>query len=804
MSKGSAGKVYFVLYLAVILELLIIIVERDEAEESLHKRQKESMRIVQNILSQLQTGSGSSNMNVSPNDLIIIQDKGTLEALPKDQRIKRQKTYSVKVSVTDVSGAKKPAGTEVSEEEEKRDVSLTKLGNVQDLTYQLFFCEVRKDEIQESAPLMPTDEDFKKEKGKRISDLKKGDIVTNKEGKAWQLMDVRRLELDVVKTKERNVGDGWRKPVYSLYLNDQKILDEVPDPPNLKDTVFYYDHKRTLEDRGKTADSSLKTRSFTVNFDPGEDGKPGWYKLRFFSSTNRILGIDGGINRDLKDEDQVNVGVVKLKVKALRAVKRELLKDLDGKLEIRDSWYNGEGGVIGLSRAVDEFNSVIANAKKTYAGNDELIEKITLYDYIEKLLTPGFSAYLDQNRGIMDIDVEVRKPDANQAPPQVSDIPQTDNKNMTITYDKLNVTKIRFKVRPASYFKPGNPNVEIKPSISGWRIEPVQGSLAQNAPAPEGGAANQPKELYLIFDKPVPAGDYNIKFSYAGAGKVDTTSMLLRVLPSKLDDRSEKALQNLKGFFGKRLTFRSNFRPDAILPLNQYAISYQLGNAPPVPDEQYNPVFNGPIIPASAKKVKASIVWKYPETGERVTIWSKDIDPVQTPPDIVLQGPSVEKKTENTVKKSVSKSKKPVQPDGFTIVIKGVVVEYDVPVDVDPKNPNSPKRATADNVEQVGEAEIDFTSDETKLVVYNGDEPDPTATWQANASNFSLVNATFAEGAFTLTINVKDLPPKPASEQRRLYGQIAVKAGARIKYGSNISQNVQSTVVIPNVSIVYQ
>ena len=59
MSGGGAGKVYFVLYLAVILELLIIIVERDEAEEHLVKRQKESMKIVESILSQLQTGAGS-------------------------------------------------------------------------------------------------------------------------------------------------------------------------------------------------------------------------------------------------------------------------------------------------------------------------------------------------------------------------------------------------------------------------------------------------------------------------------------------------------------------------------------------------------------------------------------------------------------------------------------------------------------------------------------------------------------------------------------------------------------------------
>ena len=46
MSKGGAGKVYFVLYLAVILELLIIIVERDEAEEHLIRKQKEAEEIV--------------------------------------------------------------------------------------------------------------------------------------------------------------------------------------------------------------------------------------------------------------------------------------------------------------------------------------------------------------------------------------------------------------------------------------------------------------------------------------------------------------------------------------------------------------------------------------------------------------------------------------------------------------------------------------------------------------------------------------------------------------------------------------
>jgi hypothetical protein len=64
MSKGGggAGKVYFVLYLAVVLELLIIIVERDEAEEGLLQKQKETMQIVESILSQLQSGAGTEEL----------------------------------------------------------------------------------------------------------------------------------------------------------------------------------------------------------------------------------------------------------------------------------------------------------------------------------------------------------------------------------------------------------------------------------------------------------------------------------------------------------------------------------------------------------------------------------------------------------------------------------------------------------------------------------------------------------------------------------------------------------------------
>ena len=140
MSKGGgAGKVYFVLYLAVVLELLIIIVERDEAEEGLHKKQKETMRIVESILSQLQSGAGTEGINTRPQDEITIPPAGIniKEVLGSD--IKSFRRYTIEVGVTDVSAALKKKEDESSKEYLQRIKKLVELANVADLEYQIFY-----------------------------------------------------------------------------------------------------------------------------------------------------------------------------------------------------------------------------------------------------------------------------------------------------------------------------------------------------------------------------------------------------------------------------------------------------------------------------------------------------------------------------------------------------------------------------------------------------------------------------------------------------------------------------------------
>ncbi|MCS6809110.1 MAG: hypothetical protein RML40_10125 [Bacteroidota bacterium] len=807
MSKGGAGKVYFVLYLAVILELLIIIVERDEAEEGLHKKTRESMRIVQNILSQLQSGSGNFNMNVAPNDLIIVQDRATVEALPPDQRIKRQKTYSVKVGVTDVSDIKlsseRAGETQEEEKEGVKDYTLTKLANVQELTYQLFYTETNKGETQqEIAPRLP-DSIYN---GKRLREFKTGDVATyidQQTGRTfnWTLLDNRQLKLDVPATYEYNKLDGgWRKPLYSLSINGVP----VDKATQARDTIFFYDSTKSEKDIVNIG--KLLARTFTVNFDPGEERRDGWYKLRFFSSTNKILGIDfdGGV-KEIKDEDQINVGVVKLKVKALRSVLRELERELDGKLELRDRWYDGEGDFGARLKAVEEFNAAIKLGRENNKDNEEILNKITLYDYIVKLLTPGFSSFLDQNSGTIDIDVQVRKPEQQQPAPSISEL---DPK--IIIFDKLQKTIIPFALTPSSYFKPGNPAVEIKgtPSLAGkYKIE-LDEAVASSAPLdPQAGIKK--RRYRMVFDSPIPEGKYTITLSYSGGGKTDTASTELRVLPSKMEEKSMKTLAATKLYYGKRLSLRSKLLPEAELPLQQFKIDYQLGNEKKNADNPYSESWVGPNIPATAKKVKVDIVWVYPATGERVPLFSREIQPDQTPPEIACMNAVAELKSSSAAETARGRrptGKKPVRPNDFQIVIKGIGVDYEVPIDADNRDPAASKsiKATLNDVEPVGDAEVDYNSQDTQLRIYNGDEPDPTSTWVPNASTFSVVTGAFdaSTGVFPVVISVKDLPPKPPGESRILRGTVAIKVGAKIvnrKAGASAPSQTPPCVIPINI-----
>jgi predicted RecA/RadA family phage recombinase len=95
MSKGGAGKVYFILYLAVLLELLIIIVERDDAEDELKKeklaleqKSKRIQLIAETIINSLR-GSATSVSSTSDQSMILGDPK------------ELERKFSVRVRVAD-------------------------------------------------------------------------------------------------------------------------------------------------------------------------------------------------------------------------------------------------------------------------------------------------------------------------------------------------------------------------------------------------------------------------------------------------------------------------------------------------------------------------------------------------------------------------------------------------------------------------------------------------------------------------------------------------------------------------------
>ncbi len=223
-----------------------------------------------------------------------------------------------------------------------------------------------------------------------------------------------------------------------------------------------------------------------------------------------------------------------------------------------------------------------------------------------------------------------------------------------ITFDKLSKTVIPFVAN-------AQPSIITEPSLEG------QYTLA---------FANG--KGTLTFAKPVQAGSYKIRLSASGK----TTETSWKVLPTRLDSKSMKSLAAMKLYFGKRLWIRSGLPDEAELPLNQFSIDYQLGNEKLQPNNTFAEAWMGPNIPASAKKVFVSIVWEYHITGERVSLFTREIQPEQTPPEISCSN-ALASTEDDVMPKTVSSSSPSVAPRSFdgiepTIVVAGEMMHLNV------------------------------------------------------------------------------------------------------------------------------
>lgn len=307
MSKGGAGKVYFVLYLAVILELLIIFIERDEAEEGLRRKQKEAIEIVQTILSQLQTGNGATGITTIPKDEIVLE--------PKNQK-DWERSYKIFVSVGDPAAKQVINGKEIAGD----DIS----------------------SLQYSVSLIGNPNIVEGDLGPDTADITGGQQILLSE-----------LGTDVGSYTQPRQISGTSIPTATpesyFTINDSATQDMLV--------------------KGK------RVKVFNVNFKPTRG--QGWYRLRFQTSTNKIMTVAA----EPTDHDTVRVGNIKFAVKQLRLTKSFLEKQGE------------KAGVPG--------------------GNAQVIS------YIDKLLTPNSAKLFEENQSGTSFNIRVKNPPpVPKAPPQ--------------------------------------------------------------------------------------------------------------------------------------------------------------------------------------------------------------------------------------------------------------------------------------------------------------------------------------------------------------------------------------------------
>lgn len=656
MSGGGAGKVYFVLYLAVVLELLIIIVERDEAEEHLHAKQKEAMKMVESILSQLQAGSGTEGINTRPQDEITMRPDGMDAATIKEilgADIKSHRNYIIEVGVTDVSAnlqQDKDKG-ESKDEYYERLKKLVSLANVQDIEFQIFFNRASNQrEVETIAPEFFTDAQLK-EKKIDVERMKAGDVITTDEDVSWEYAGLQRLELDNEATYKNLIskvekGDySGIVPVYKEPILIGELEKYIPEDikENRSDSLFYYIHN----DKDQKINDELVKKSFGVNFQPAK-GQGGWYKLRFRSRTNRILGVKGDNIKsidEVPDEVTVNIGTVQLKAKELKKVKKNIENDISkyGLPKSEDLIIKDQGASDFERRQKSEefdkkIREAIAKAQKGESYEEDKV-KIELYGYITRLLTPNSSRYFNQNSNSIEFDVRVVVPEPKQVAPQVA------VNSYLHSFDEV-VPSFMFSISP---YQEGRNNIRGVVYNKGDQTGAPVAEITFQPSNPNAPAEGEARSYVGKVNKKLLAGNgiarqYAVKIIHELSGKQSDTTAILNVYPTLNEDEVVKLERQFNAFASYGNDFFFNFTPPSGRNVAADQFGYYFKTDADQQDRGLIPGLKAErsdnlSFPSGAKEASLKIVWVNPITKEEIAVFpEKTVSIKQAPPSIgVLQ-----------------------------------------------------------------------------------------------------------------------------------------------------------------------
>lgn len=620
MSKGGQAKVYFVLYLAMAVELLIIIVERDEAEEHLHRQNNETMKIVESILSQLYSGSGSEGINTKPQDEITMPAESDMATIKEifGSELKTWRQYQIDVGVTDVTMSVKKKEGESSKEYDERIEQMLSLANVEDLEYQIFYSPAQS---IDTIPGFQSD-DYIRQNNIDFMTFESGQSFNGPEGEPWAFVGAYKLQFD----KEASYSQLDTKTL-------QRTLDFIPAykpvrrvgnasaPRGMEDSAFYYSDYNTREN-AKISKVAQK-RSFIVRFEPPDRNKAGIYKLRFASRTNRILGVsilEEGKRAASDEETKVNIGTVQLTVKDLKKVGSELKRrhqELDNVPSIEDlSKTSGEN----LVARMNDFNVSIEEAKTKAAESADaadILGKVKLYEYIATLVTPGQSVNFDQNRSNFDINIRVQTAKPSTAKPYISML--SDNRCFS---------------NAKHYFE-----IEAGPYKANNRVTGrVLGSTSADIAFTTDGTPERDKKYKLFgqVSRELPAGKYILEITHEISGKSEVSRDTLHVYEAGIQDEKRSRER-----FARRMNYGAKLALD-LLPNSGNDISASQFKTIVTFDGGNKKEVNGYKVTrdagieclASYNKGAVELVWVQPITYKEFSLFKAESD-------LKLEEPSV-------------------------------------------------------------------------------------------------------------------------------------------------------------------
>jgi hypothetical protein len=372
------------------------------------------------------------------------------------------------------------------------------------------------------------------------------------------------------------------------------------------------------------------------------------------------------------------------------------------------------------------------------------------------------------------------------------------------------------------------------------------------------------KTRFVIFSRsPVRAGKYVVSMTFSADSIMRRAQSQLLVLPSDLKSLSAATIPDTRRTIGNHTGFSARMlrelagmisgssssasAANAASNLTSTLVSGELSAAfsKQIKDrlsvecrindktvgaiQPYSEPFDdGPCLPAWATKCVQELTWTSPVSRESIVLWtSKEFDALQAAPEVVAVNAFTQIEVDDA---PLPKNKKLAfaRPFSFKIRIKNLEIGYaDVAVNSDPDNCRA-IRATLDNIEPLGAPQIDFSHPETKLEVINeAGESDnswkltpqtlvPVIASDGGGTSSSASSSTksassqdgkeikpYADGVYSMLLEVKKLPPKPANEKRVLRGKLAIVAGAKLTNPANGKVSMGKNTLTLSVDLEY-